>query len=99
MYNILGKIVTVTVDRTMGTFHSKYSDIFYTVNYGFIKNMMAPDGEDQDAYVLGVDYPVNEFTGSVVAIIHRLNDIEDKLVVAPQNLLLTKNEIMKQVYF
>lgn len=80
---MLGKIVKVTVDRPMGTYHPKHKDIYYPINYGYIESIMASDGEEQDAYILGVNKPVEEFTGKVIAIIHRLNDVEDKWVVAP----------------
>lgn len=96
---MIGKIVTVTVDRPMGTYHPKHSDIYYTVNYGYIKGIIAPDGEEQDAYILGVNEPVEEFTGKIIAIIHRNDDVEEKWVVAPANVLFSKEEIMKQVHF
>ena len=59
---------------------------------------MAPDGEEQDVYILGVDEPVKEFTGKIIAIIHRMNDIEDKWVVAPVGLSFSKEEIQDWVY-
>ena len=43
--------------------------------------------------------PVQEFTGKIIAIIHRINDVEDKWVVAPENMSFTKEEIMAQVAF
>lgn len=60
---------------------------------------MAPDGEEQDAYILGVHTAVNEFTGKVIAIIHRYDDIEEKWVVAPEGTSFSKKEIMEQVNF
>ena len=62
---------------------------------------MAPDGEEQDAYVLGVDVPVEEFSGVIIAIIHRYNDVdvEEKWVVAPDGVSFTVEEIEKQVHF
>ncbi len=96
---MIGKIVTVTVDRALGTYHPKHPDIYYPINYGYIEGIMAPDGEEQDAYILGVDEPVKEFTGRVIAIIHRNDDVEDKWVVAPENASFTADEIMKQVHF
>lgn len=99
MYSILGKTVTVTVDRPMGTYHPNHNDIFYTVNYGYINNIIAPDGEEQDAYILGIDKPVKEFTGKVIAVIHIIDDVEDKWIVVPHNMIFTKDEIMKQVNF
>lgn len=96
---MLGKIVKVTVDRSMGTYHPKHKDIYYPINYGYIEGIMASDGEEQDAYILGVNKPVEEFTGKVIAIIHRLNDVEDKWVVAPEDELYSKEQIEEQVQF
>jgi len=72
---MLGKLVTVTVDRPLGSYHPKHKDIHYPVNYGYIEGIIAPDGEEQDAYILGIDIPLEKFTGKVIAIIHRLDDI------------------------
>ena len=96
---MLGQIVTVTVDRKMGTRHPKYPDLIYPVNYGYIQGIPAPDGEDQDAYILGVDEPVNVFKGKIIAIIHRKDDVEEKWVVVPREQTLSKEEIMEQVKF
>ncbi len=87
------------IDRPLGTYHPKHKDIFYSVNYGYIEGVIAPDGEEQDVYVLGVNEPVSEFTGVIIAIIKRLDDVEEKWVVAPENMTFTKEEIMKQVEF
>ena len=96
---MIGKKVKVIIDRPLGTYHPKHKDIFYSVNYGYIEGIIAPDGEEQDAYVLGVSEPVSEFTGKIIAIIKRLDDVEEKWVVAPENMTFTKDEIMKQVEF
>lgn len=98
-FRMLGKIVTVTVDRPLGSIHPTHKDIRYSVNYGYIKGIMAGDGEEQDAYILGVEKPVSEFTGRVIAIIHRLNDVEDKWVVVPEGKTFSKEEITAQVNF
>ena len=96
---MLGKIVKVTVDRPLGSYHPSHKDLYYPVNYGFVKGISAGDGEYQDAYVLGVYEPVKEYTGKVVAIIHRLDDVEDKWIVAPTETTFTTEEIYKQVEF
>ena len=72
------------MDRPMGSKHPKHGFI-YPVNYGFIPNTKAPDGEELDAYVLGIFEPKEEFTGICIAIIHRTNDDDDKLIVVPKN--------------
>lgn len=96
---MLGRVVKVVVDRPLGSRHPKHEDIVYPVNYGYIPGIMAPDGEEQDAYILGVNDPVSEFTGRVIAVIHRFDDVEEKWVVAPEGLTFTKEEIMEQVAF
>ncbi len=91
--------VTVTIDRPLGSYHPKHKDLYYPINYGYVKGIISGDGEEQDAYVLGVYEPVETFTGKLIAIIHRLNDAEDKWVVAPDNMKITAQEIEKQVSF
>ncbi len=96
---MLGKIVKVIVDRPLGTHHPKYKDIYYPVNYGYVEGVIAADGEEQDAYILGVNEPVKEFYGKVIAIIHRFDDIEEKWIVAQEGVYFSKDEIMQQVDF
>lgn len=96
---LLGESVTVIIDRPLGTTHPNHNDIIYPVNYGYIENIFAGDGEEQDAYILGVDKRVDTFSGTVIAIIRRFNDVEDKLVVAPNNMKFTSKEIMEKVNF
>ena len=92
-------IVTVTVDRPLGSYHPKYPDLYYPVNYGYIIGISAPDGEEQDAYILGVDTPLSEFTGKVIAVICRDDDIENKWVVAPEGVKFSEDEIRELTFF
>ena len=78
----LNKIVTIKIDRPMGSKHPKHGFI-YPVNYGYVPNTISGDGEELDSYVLGIYEPLETFTGKCIAIIHRTNDNDDKLVVAP----------------
>ena len=96
---MIGSSVTVTIDRPLGSAHPKYPDMVYPVNDGYVKGVMAADGEEQDAYVIGVKEAVKEFTGILIAIVHRMNDVEDKWVVAPVGRSFTKEEIARQVAF
>lgn len=98
-YQALGKIVTVTVDRPLGSTHPEHDDMIYPVNYGYVKGVMAQDGEEQDAYILSVNEPVTEFTGRIIAVINRMNDVEDKWVVAPEDTVLYEAEIKAAVSF
>ncbi len=91
--------VTVMVDRPMGSCHPDNKELIYPVNYGYVPGIMAPDGEEQDAYILGVDHPVREFTGRLIAIIHRKDDVEDKWVVAPDGASFSLTEIYAATHF
>ena len=81
----IGKLLEVKIDRQLGSRHPKHSFI-YPVNYGFVPNTMSGDGEELDCYVLGIFEPVEEFKGKCIAIIHRTNDDDDKLVIVPENI-------------
>ncbi|MBP9752035.1 MAG: inorganic diphosphatase [Candidatus Moranbacteria bacterium] len=95
----LGKDVEVRVDRPRGSKHPKHGFV-YEVNYGYISGTKAPDGEELDAYVLGIDRPMETFSGVCIAIIHRLDDDDDKLVVIPKILRdISDEEIRKATRF
>ena len=96
---IIGTTVTVTVDRPLGSYHPEYKDMYYPINYGYIEGVMAPDGEEQDAYILGVNEPVGKFSGKIIAIVYRKDDIEEKWVVVPEGVTFSKEEIRRQIHF
>ena len=90
--NYLGKIISVKIDRQLGMKHPKY-DLIYPINYGYVPNTISGDGEELDAYLLGVNEPVDEYVGECIAIIHRTNDNDDKLVIVPVGKKYTNEEI------
>ena len=96
---MIGRIVTVTIDRPLGSCHPTHPDIYYCVNYGYIEGIIAPDGEEQDAYILGVDIPLQTFTGEVIAVIHRKDDVEDKWAVAPEGMTFSQEKIEELTRF
>ena len=79
----LGKIVNVKIDRPFGSKHPKHGFI-YPVNYGYVPGTISGDGEELDCYVLGVFKPLEEFNGKCIAIIHRTNDNDDKLIIVSE---------------
>lgn len=95
----LGKHVRIEIDRPLGTSHPKISELIYEVNYGYVPGIKAPDGDDLDAYLLGVDKPVNEYIGECIAVIHRTNDNDDKLIIVPEGQEYSDEEIKKLTYF
>ena len=80
----IGKTIKIKIDRPLGTKHPKHGFI-YLVNYGFVPGTISGDGEELDAYLLGVFEPVEEYEGECIAIIHRTNDNDDKLIIVPKD--------------
>jgi len=87
------------VDRPLGSEHPGHKGMIYPVNYGYVPGALAGDGDEQDAYILGVDEPVDSFDGVVVAVLHRENDVEDKWVVAPEGVWPSDGEILEKTFF
>lgn len=88
----LNKIVEVVIDRPMGSMHPKHNFI-YPVNYGYIPNTISGDGEELDCYVLGIFEPLEIFSGKCIAIIHRIDDNDDKLIIVPNDREFSEDEI------
>ena len=95
---LIGKTVEVTIDRVMGSKHPKCGFI-YPVNYGYIAGIPAPDGDDLDAYVLGIFEPVKKFTGKFIAIIFRSDDDDAKLIVVPSGKEYSDSQILALTEF
>lgn len=96
---VIGKTVSGKIDRPLGSVHPRHTDMKYLVNYGYVEGIKGGDGAWQDVYYLGEDKPVTEFSGEVVAVIHRFNDVEDKWVVVKDGCSFTKEEIENAVEF
>ncbi len=94
----IGRHVTLTIDRPIGTPHPEHG-FLYPVNYGFLPDTLSPDGEPLDAYLLGVGQACRHFHGKCIAVIHRLDDADDKLVVVPAGTRLTDDEIRRLTHF
>ena len=91
--------ITARIDRPLGSAHPRHPEMIYPVNYGEVIGVLALDGAWQAVYVLGVDVPVERFTGRRIAVIHRRDDVEDKWVLAPDGMTFTAEEIMAAVHF
>lgn len=97
---VIGCKAHIVIDRPLGSVHPVHDDIIYEVNYGYCPDCVGGDGKEHDAYVLGVDEPIAEIDGVIVAIIHRHNDNEDKWVVVPEGYEeITNEEIIEKTYF
>ena len=97
----LGKTVTVGIDRPIGYVHHKKdgTTLHYPINYGYVPGVLGGDGEELDVYLLGVDQPVEQYTCRIVGIVYRRNDVEDKLIMAPDGVTPTAEEIADTIHF
>ncbi|NLG84677.1 MAG: inorganic pyrophosphatase [Firmicutes bacterium] len=97
--SFLGRVVTVEIDRPLGSRHPAGHPIWYCLNYGYIPGTVSGDGAPIDAYLVGVFEPVERMEGVVIAVIERKNDCEDKLVVAPPGRTYSAEQIAALVEF
>jgi len=94
----LGKEVNLVFDRPIGTIHHKFN-FKYLLNYGYVPGVKAPDGEDLDAFYMNSDKPLEQASGVVIAIVHRLEDDDDKLIVVNKGVSMSDEEIEKAIHF
>ncbi len=96
----LGKTVDIIIDRPIGYVHKKENyTLTYPINYGYIPGVLGGDGEELDVYLLGVDKPVNEYSAKIIGIVYRKNDIEDKLIAAPEDMIFNQAQIAESIHF
>ena len=96
----LGQTVSIEIDRPIGYIHRKgEKTLVYPINYGYIPGVLGGDGEELDVFLLGVDHPVETFTGHIIGIVYRADDVEDKLIMAPCGMDFTVEEMTAAVEF
>ncbi|MEE4194585.1 MAG: inorganic diphosphatase [Anaerolineae bacterium] len=94
----IGQVLTIIIDRPLGSTHPKHG-FEYPVNYGYLPGIFSGDSEELDAYILGVDKPLDTFIGVCIAVIHRLDDDDDKLIIVPKGATLSDKEIRSLTHF
>ncbi|MDD6157733.1 MAG: NUDIX domain-containing protein [Lachnospiraceae bacterium] len=97
--DIIGREVAGTIDRPLGSTHPRHPDMVYPVNYGYVDGVFAGDKAEQDVYVLGTKEPLQSFTGKVIAVYHRFNDIEDKWIVSLTGADIPDDAILGDIMF
>lgn len=96
----LGSTVTIEIDRPVGYVHRKGDKtLVYPINYGYIPGVLGGDGEELDVFLIGVDHPVSAYTGKIIGIVYRADDVEDKLIMAPTEKTYNAEEMAREVYF
>jgi len=97
-YNYIGQNVEVEIDRPLNSRHPKHG-FTYELNYGYVPNTTSGDGEEIDCYVLGIDEPIATFKGKCIAVIHRTNDVDDKIIIALEGESYTDEQIRELTNF
>ena len=96
----LGKTVHIEIDRPIGYVHHKgEKTLVYPINYGYIPGVLGGDGEELDVYVLGYDEPMQSLKARIIGIVYRADDVEDKLVAAPEGAVYTAEQIKEAIHF
>ncbi len=96
----LGRTVKIKIDRPIGYVHKRENyTLTYPINYGYIPEVFGGDGEELDVYLLGVDKPVTDYVAKIIGIVYRMNDVEDKLIAAPEGVCFNQAEIAQYIHF
>ncbi len=96
----LGRTVNIKIDRPIGYVHKKENyTLTYPINYGYIPEVFGGDGEELDVYLLGVDKPVTDYIAKIIGVVYRINDVEDKLIAAPEGMCFNQAEIAQYIHF
>ncbi len=91
-------MVSLVIDRPLGSRHPRF-DMTYPINYGFLPGTRSSDGDELDAYVLGIDEPRSTFRGLCIAVISRDDDDDPKLIVVSDGKQQSDDEIRSATHF
>ena len=97
------ELVAVKVDHPLGSTDEDNPSVVYPINVGYVINdkdlEFKPVTDDQRVYLVGVDVAVDEYSGVLIAVARRRDDSGTVWVVAPENILYTKQQIEEMIYF
>ena len=97
--DVIGTMVKGTIDRPLGSCHPRHKELVYPINYGYVDGVFAGDGAEQDVYIIGVNKPLERYEGKVIAVYHRINDVEDKWIVTLDDRCYSDEEILNDISF
>lgn len=94
--NMLGKTVTVIVERHYGDYHPTLQDTRLPYNAGYVKqDITEEDALFQDAYIIGVEENIDVFTGYVCGIIYHKDEENSKWIVAPIGMNVDYDDVIQ----
>lgn len=95
--SLLGKTVEIIVDQPYGSLDQRTEGI-RTLNGGYVKEKITMmDTEVKPAYVVGVQQPVETFTGVVIGLIYHRDDHLIRIIAAPCGMLIDRKAVIEQI--
>lgn len=88
---MLGKYIRVRVVKPIGSIDEK-TGYTYPLNYGDVY-----DYDGYSAFIMGIDHPVRNFDGRVIATLNPKNGEKPLLIVAPKSTRFIINDIKKHI--
>lgn len=95
---MIGKFVKVRVTSPMNSINKRFG-YKYKLNYGIIESNKAQKNVVQGAYIMGINHPVRNFDGRVIAAVKRFSGKGIVWVVAPKSMRFINNDIKKAIDF
>lgn len=92
---MLGKYVRINVTQPINSFNKQYG-YQYVLNYGVIQNSVKPGHPAQWAYIMGINHPVRNFDGRVIARVRRKTG-SIVYIVAPKRMRFIENQIFDAI--
>lgn len=95
---MLGRFVKVRVTSPMYSYNNRFG-FKYKLNYGIIEDHKTRKNTVQCAYIMGINHPVRNFDGRVIAIVRRNGGKGVVWVVAPKSTRFIVNDIKAAIDF
>ncbi|MBE6774739.1 MAG: NUDIX domain-containing protein [Ruminococcaceae bacterium] len=95
---MLGKFVKVRVTSPMYSYNKRFG-FKYKLNYGIMEGSRSRKNTVQFAYIMGINHPVRNFDGRVIAVIRRHGGRGVAWVVAPKSTRFIVNDIKEAISF
>ena len=89
---MLGRFVKVRVTSPMYSYNNRFG-FKYKLNYGIMEGSRNKKNTVQFAYIMGINHPVRNFDGRVIATVKRNNGKGVVWVVAPKSTRFIVNDI------
>ncbi len=95
---MLGKFVRVRVTSPMHSYNKRFG-FRYKLNYGIVEGGKTQKNSVISAYIMGINHPVRNFDGRVIAIVRRNGGKGVVLVVAPKSTRYIINDVRRAIDF